>query len=89
MAAITPANLYVLSQGSNTLFVADMNTASNGDTWASGISDVVSAVVSGRTAVASGCAVSWTTTNGRFHFLGSAGRIQLWILAGNGNDMAG
>jgi len=89
MAAITPSNLYIHSMGSLTLRIADMNTASNGDTWDSGITDIVDVIshIRGSTGKLTASCLTWTVSNGIINFQNrpAGDRLSVWVVSGFGN----
>jgi len=91
MASITPSNLQVHSMGDTTLHIADINTASNGDIWSSGISNIIDIQTTPRGTYANGSdaggAVSWTAASGVINFQSNAGgqRLSVWVVSGFGN----
>lgn len=88
MASITPAALYITSGGSTTRYIADMNTASNGDIWSSGITDIICIIPAnyGSGYNYSNTAVSFTASSGTIAFQTSGGgqRLFIEVIAGLG-----
>ena len=69
MAAVLPTTIKQESLGSLKLIIADFaNTVDNGDTWASGVKTIISAMISqtdaSGTQASTGAAVSYTASTG-------------------------
>lgn len=84
MAAITPTSVVKTNMGDTTLLIATFTTCSDGDTWASGIQGILSAlnIVNGNptTQASAGSAVTWSGSTFTF-FPGenSLGQI-VWVI---------
>lgn len=88
MATITPSSTLQHSMGSLKLYIADFNTASNGDVWQSSITNIVSILdsIRGTPEGSSASGVTWTASSGTVNFQCSAAgnRVTLWVTAGGG-----
>ena len=91
MANITPNNLYLQSQGSTTLHIAQFNNVSSTNVWASGIQGIISVLVQPEGTFANGSdaggAVTWTASSGTINFQVNTGAItaSAWVVSGFGN----
>lgn len=70
MAALTPATVIRSNTGSNNRVIARFTTANDGDTWASGMTNVITYVTQDRTnpATQTSVGVAATESSGTFTF---------------------
>ena len=87
MAAVTPTTTKQISVGSVKGIIADFaNTLDSGDTWASGIDDIVwigatQEDVAG-TATSTGCGASWSGSTVTFYLGEDNSAVRLLVLSG-------
>ena len=87
MAAITPSNTKQVSVGSLKGIIADFAaTADNGDTWASGISDIVYVSATQEDASSTqgkiGCGASWSGSTITLRLAEDNTAVRLLVLSG-------
>jgi len=88
MAAVTPSSIKRISLGSCTGIIANFaNTLDSGDTWASGIPDIVYICATQEdvagTATSEGCGASWSGSTITFYLGEADGAVRLLVITGS------
>lgn len=88
MAAITPSSVKQISMGSVSAYIANFaNTADNGDTWASGIPNIIHVVATQGDAsavqAATGAGASYSGSTITLHLAEDNSAVNLLVLAGS------